>query len=166
MDSWNWPSDQTNCTQKLLQHEAGICYDDFDEGVPYDIKLWAQKAIECSQDLLDKEMRLWAQRAVQNPAQVLQPLARGHVIHWFTEIHEDTASRAFKLAWKAFATVRRSRCFKPRIPTNTLSSASLILVLCLRKKTTHGSTRRMMPKTAKMMTTLLKRKTYLLANKN
>ncbi|RKK67718.1 hypothetical protein BFJ69_g14243 [Fusarium oxysporum] len=97
-------SNKNDVVKKLLQHETGICYDDFDEGVPYDIKLWAQKAIECSQDLLDKEIRLWAQRAVQNPAQVLQPLARGHVIHWFTEIHEDTASRAFKLAWKAFAT--------------------------------------------------------------
>ncbi|QKD46411.2 uncharacterized protein FOBCDRAFT_234849 [Fusarium oxysporum Fo47] len=71
-------SNKNDVVKKLLQHEAGICYDDFDEGVPYDIKLWAQKAIECSQDLLDKEMRLWAQRAVQNPAQVLQPLARGH----------------------------------------------------------------------------------------
>ncbi|KAL6408531.1 hypothetical protein AUP68_08389 [Ilyonectria robusta] len=99
-------SNKMDVVKKLLQHDAGTCYDDFDEGLPYCIKLWAQKALECSQNLLSDEVRRWAQRAVENPAEVLQPLARNHVIRWFTEIHEDTASRAFNLAWKAFATQR------------------------------------------------------------
>ncbi|KAH7246754.1 hypothetical protein BKA59DRAFT_439422 [Fusarium tricinctum] len=97
-------SNKSDVVKKLLQYNAGSCYDDFNDGLPYFIKLWAQKALECSPNLLGEDVRLWAQRAVENPAQVLQPLARGHVIHWFTEIHEDTASRAFKLAWKAFVT--------------------------------------------------------------
>ncbi|KAH7142803.1 hypothetical protein B0J13DRAFT_445006 [Dactylonectria estremocensis] len=71
-------SNQNDVVKKLLQHDAGTCYDGFCEGVPYYIKIWAQRALECSQNLLPEEVRLWAQRAVENPAGVLQPLARNH----------------------------------------------------------------------------------------
>ncbi|KAM6516781.1 hypothetical protein FSOLCH5_007723 [Fusarium solani] len=97
-------SNENDVVKKLLQHDAGTCYDDFTQGVPYFIKLWAQKALENPTILLQEEVRLWAQRAVENPAQVLQPLARSHVSHWYAEIHEDNVSRAFSFAWKAYAT--------------------------------------------------------------
>ncbi|KAH7225265.1 hypothetical protein B0J15DRAFT_577610 [Fusarium solani] len=71
-------SNENDVVKKLLQHDAGTCYDDFTQGVPYFIKLWAQKALENPTILLQEEVRLWAQRAVENPAQVLQPLARSH----------------------------------------------------------------------------------------
>ncbi|SCO88932.1 uncharacterized protein FRV6_13060 [Fusarium oxysporum] len=98
-------NDVVKASSNLWRYNARSCYDDFnDKGVSYFIQLWVQKALECSPNLLGEEVRLWARRAVENPAQVLQPLARGHVIHWFTEIHEETASRAFKFAWQAFIT--------------------------------------------------------------
>ncbi|KAM6532611.1 hypothetical protein FALCPG4_005665 [Fusarium falciforme] len=97
-------SNENDVVKKLLQHDAGTCYDDFTQGVPYFIKLWAQKALENPTILLQEEVRLWAQRAVENPAQVLQPLARSHVNHWYAEIHEDNVSQAFSFAWKAYAT--------------------------------------------------------------
>ncbi|KAF4418032.1 Vegetative incompatibility protein HET-E-1 [Fusarium austroafricanum] len=98
-------SNKNDTVKKLLLYEAGTCYDDFNSGgIPYAIKLWAQRALDFSQGMLEDEVKLWAQRAIEDPAHVLQPLTRGHIAHWFTEVHEDRASRAFKLAWKAFDT--------------------------------------------------------------
>ncbi|RGP64446.1 vegetative incompatibility het-e-1 [Fusarium longipes] len=96
-------SNTNDVANKLSQHGKGACYEDFnDPAMPYFIMLWVQKALESSQSLLSEQARLWAEAIVQNPAQILQPLARGHVLHWLAEIHQDSALRAFELAWKAF----------------------------------------------------------------
>ncbi|KAH7113132.1 hypothetical protein B0J13DRAFT_657304 [Dactylonectria estremocensis] len=93
-------SNKNDVVKKLLQHDAGTCYDDFCGGLPYFIKLWAQKALECSQNLLPEEVRLWAQRAGENPAEVLQPLARNHeegqedLGYWFYKENEAEANEA------------------------------------------------------------------------
>lgn len=98
-------SNQNNVSGLIMDH-GDKCYDSFDEDIAKVFGKWAKWGLECTQDL-SKEAKQWATETTLKPEEVLQPLARGHVEYWFTQLFEEPVKRAYKIALKAFKTVSR-----------------------------------------------------------
>ena len=100
-------TNQNNASDIISQHSP-VCYDDFAEPldtVPQKIQEWAERYLACTEFNLQSHTMAWAKKIILNPADVLQPLTRGHVTRWFNQRLKDPAMEAYKLALKAFKTV-------------------------------------------------------------
>jgi hypothetical protein len=87
---------------QLIGQHSDACYDDFD---PATVRVWLERALECSEPCLCPEVTAWAKGIVLDPYSFCQPLTRAHVVHWFSQISDDDVREAFGIALKAYQTV-------------------------------------------------------------
>jgi hypothetical protein len=101
-------SNQNNASQVIAQH-SDVSYDDFTDdlkSVPEKIQDLLRRYLACTKFALQPDTVPWAKRILRDPTDALQPLARGHVVHWFQQRLKEPAIQAYKIASKAFKTVR------------------------------------------------------------
>jgi tetratricopeptide (TPR) repeat protein len=100
-------SNQNDVLKLILQY-SDACYDDLRESGPKPVKLWLERALKVTEFKMNQETTTWAQEIILDPSRILQPLTRGHVVHWFSQISDEDVKKAFKSALKAFKTVGHS----------------------------------------------------------
>lgn len=97
-------TNQKDVTDLFFKY-PNFVYDQFDSDISDVMASWAGRALQCTQRKLSTEAVQWAKKTVAEPKLVLQPLARGHVLHWMSQVGDTSIMISFQIAMKAYKTV-------------------------------------------------------------
>ncbi len=96
-------SNNNNRVSQVIGRAADSCYDNIGFHFFKICKGFAARALELEQ--LPVDLRSWAERTVAQPWNLLQTLARGHVIQCFEQVLHKPIMKSYELALKATKTV-------------------------------------------------------------